>query len=138
MFFSIYRDVDDNGMATREGLLKFANALRQAGCADPISDLMPSTPRNSQSCLVANAVNFDTHVIYHDKKLGSYKMEFPFNASLDTVLNLAREVCCNTEITPGGFMSIILPEPINKVIAAFDAGEGWPASYRTDSWLLNG
>ena len=48
--------------ATLEELLEFANKVREAGGGDVIEALMPSNPAIPESCLIANALNFNCQV----------------------------------------------------------------------------
>ena len=53
-------------------VVKFANAVREAGGGNLIDGLMPSTPQEPSSCLIANALNFDCEVNTND---GEWYME---------------------------------------------------------------
>lgn len=48
--------------ASNEELLKFANAVREAGGANPLEALMPAVPQESEQCLIALNLNFDCKV----------------------------------------------------------------------------
>jgi len=45
--------------ASNERLLEFANAVREAGGANPLDALMPAVPQDGYGCLVAQAMNFN-------------------------------------------------------------------------------
>lgn len=49
-------------IATETELIEFCNKVREAGGADPISALFPSTPDEPESCLIARALNFSCEV----------------------------------------------------------------------------
>lgn len=49
--------------AQEQEVLDFARALREAGNADTLDALMPSQQNNSESCLIANALNFKSAVL---------------------------------------------------------------------------
>lgn len=88
-------------------VLAFANKLREAGDADPIGALMPSTPGNSQACLIANALNFQSQVtllyesfpsygVNNGGDEGSWIMAFPENMDEDRIREIAEAVGCET------------------------------------------
>jgi hypothetical protein len=56
--------------ATEAELLEFANKIREAGGANPLDALMPSTPSDSKACLIAQALNFSC-VVRIDRARGA-------------------------------------------------------------------
>jgi hypothetical protein len=46
-------------------LLKFANAVREAGGGNPLDALMPSVPQDPKRCLIAKNLNFNCEVVGH-------------------------------------------------------------------------
>lgn len=48
--------------ATLQETLDFANKVREAGGADALDALMPSSPQEPGSCLIANALNFSCEI----------------------------------------------------------------------------
>lgn len=50
------------GRCSVNELRDFANKLREIGGADVITELLPSNAGNADSCLIANALNFDSKV----------------------------------------------------------------------------
>lgn len=139
--------------ATEARLLKFANKLRAAGDADPLDALMPSKPKESKACLIANAVNFRSAVWNIDGTWpdGSWKwhMVFPRNMADERVAEIAKAVGCKTEATDWNATRILdartadeyrargrkvrlvllLPKDIGNTAQAFDRGEGWTTKY---------
>lgn len=49
-------------MLTEQEVLDFCNTVRTAGGADILDSLLPGIPLNSQSCLIANNLNFDCRI----------------------------------------------------------------------------
>jgi hypothetical protein len=60
--FGVRHERQDVPVATEEELLDFANRWRAAGSAEALPALVPSDPVNTESCLIANALNFDCAV----------------------------------------------------------------------------
>jgi hypothetical protein len=58
--------------ASVEEVIEFANDVRSAGGGNLIDGLMPSVPEEPNSCLIANALNFDCEVNSH---AGDWYME---------------------------------------------------------------
>jgi hypothetical protein len=48
--------------ATLQETLDFANKVREAGGADALDALMPSSPQEPGACLIANALNFSCEI----------------------------------------------------------------------------
>lgn len=127
---------DDGGfrpVATEEELLEFANKVREAGGADVIDALLPSTPEDAHSCLIANALNFKCHVDgwshptitpspkYKDGS-SKWAMYFPENMSeadrrkiIDAVPGRAVK-----DTLTGHGICMLLPKHIGNAAEAFD------------------
>jgi hypothetical protein len=115
--------------ASVDEIISFANKIREAGNADLIDGLLPSVPEDANSCLIANALNFDCAVNSHsgdwcmeiaDAEVGveiAEKLGLDYNAPsyLDYVDDDGEE---HWEYE--GDCDIYLPEEIGLVAAAFD------------------
>lgn len=138
---SAYRDPTIVPCATEEELLAFANKLRAAGHAEPLESLMPSTPGNSSSCLIANACNFSSavrpsalasHGIDYRESSDSrefpcWLLSFPRNMGLPRAQAVADAVDLplRTAMDWDGtdaYYYIILPREIGNAAHAFDDG----------------
>lgn len=129
----------DYEVATEAETLEFANKLRAAGAADPIEALMPSTPYDPNSCLIANALNFSCKVGGSPDPRAAdedWAMIFPENMPEEQAQQIAAamELPLHVHVDPYAGVSryIILPVPIGNVALAFDNRVGWPAKYREE------
>lgn len=103
-----------NRASVRE-VIEFANKVRKAGGGDIINSLMPSCPEDQNSCLIANALNFDCeivpqnkewHMVVHDPEIGE---------------NIAKELDLPYYFISETSVSITLPKEIGYVAKAFDS-----------------
>lgn len=132
-------------VATEEELLAFANSIRQAGGANVLEALLPSTPSDSSECLIANALNFGCQVgtasgfgvVKHDSAEARFPsraerwiMQLPENltdeqrVALDGVEGVVLHevtVFPNEPHYKEHFYYLALPESIGNAAAAFDA-----------------
>lgn len=127
---------DEKAVATEQETLDFANRLRSAGAADTLDALMPSTPEDVDSCLIANACNFKCAVFGAPNDGERWAMHFPKNTPHARIRALAAAVGCEVEevldsldLESYSRLALVLPEAIGNVAAAFDYGAGWPAKY---------
>lgn len=125
-------------VATEDELLAFANAIREAGGADPLDALLPSVPSNTKKCLIANALNFGCEVEPNGNEsleLGTFKsgaerwiMKLPANltkaqrAALGKVpgVRLRRHKDVYAGVVYDDFYYLTLPEHIGGAAEAFD------------------
>lgn len=104
--------------ASIDSVIKFANAIRSAGGGNLIDSLMPSEPQNSNSCLIANALNFDCEV---NGTNGMWHMEVEdgyLGKEIATKLNLDYHY---DEECYAAVCQINLPKEIGYVAEAFDS-----------------
>lgn len=134
--------------ATERQLLAFANKMREAGAADPLEALMPSKPKSPETCLIANALNFECSVHGVDDDSGWF-MHLPANMSRERAQKIAAAVGCeliegwhdgvgtfvqeasikNDAYSFDRVLVIRLPEKIGNTADAFDQGNGWTKKY---------
>lgn len=67
--------------ASVQEVIEFANTVREAGGGNIISELMPSDPNEPDSCLIANALNFNCSIrpdedVVEVEDLWSYENEY--------------------------------------------------------------
>lgn len=121
--------------ATEEELLEFANKVRKAGGANALDALMPSDVGIPESCLIANALNFDCRVEgVEDCQDGSHLWgmfpDVPDGLVWELARKLAEETGCRLTPAEDG---IILPARIGNAADAFDnASRGWVTKYRNE------
>lgn len=121
-------------VATEEELLEFVNRGRAVGGANILEALLPSKPGETQSCLIANALNFGCEVYGAPDDVKGFSsvtwaMYLPENMEEKDALAIARALDCEymaprhdaTE-HEGHKQCIILPEHIGNAAAAFDEG----------------
>lgn len=123
-------------IAEEDELIDFANTIREAGGANVIDALMPSNPGLSQSCLIANALNFSasvdaslssTKLPWHTQPLSRrglvWKMFLPPNMGDERARQLGRATRCYVDTTYGG--ELWLPVHIGNAAHAFDSGDAY-------------
>lgn len=105
--------------ANFDEIIEFANLVRKAGGGNIINDLMPSSPEQPNSCLLANALNFDCCVN------GGGEMWYMEVDEEDLAIKISEAI--GTEYTDDiGYSDgriiykITLPVNIGYVAAAFD------------------
>jgi hypothetical protein len=146
--------------ATEDELLTFANQVRESGGGDQVSALMPSLPNMPNTCLIANALNFQSTVIGASKAwmvnsygeqqdlvrntVGAPIGDFPWgmyfgrspegNSLRESVVEGLRErgVYVKRIYADTDGHGILLPRLIGNAAQAFDLGEGWTAKYNKD------
>lgn len=101
-------------------VIDFANKVRKAGGGNIIDSLMPSTPEQSDSCLIANALNFDCSI---EPQIN----DIWFMIVDDVIIGekIAQELGLKYQVydETGEFSStvnIVLPKEIGLVAKAFD------------------
>lgn len=123
-------------VATEAELLEFANAVRAAGAADALEALLPSRPSASNSCLIANALNFeclvDSFTDYEAIASDDYEPRVPhgwrmyLGAREELARNIADTVpgCTFVDLGTVSYPSyaVNLPPHIGNAAHAFDAG----------------
>lgn len=124
-------------IATEAELLEFANKVRAAGGANALEALLPSSPCNPNTCLIANALNFECTVTgprttttdefdLPDNGDHNWVMAFPENMSRDKAQAVADAVKCPLttedagEEYPAERLVIVLPDYITHAAQAFD------------------
>lgn len=126
-------------VATEEELLEFANKLRAAGEATALEALLPSTPSNQSTCLIARALNFSCIVTgYTDEYDGGlphdgdgfpadgefryvWQMVLPLETDEKTAQKLADAVGVPLVKHPTGEFALApLPAHIGNAADAFD------------------
>lgn len=128
-------------VATEEELLEFANTVRKAGGANVLEALLPSRQGNSESCLIATALNFgcniDSHGDSYPDGVGKWAMEFPAHMSNERIKEIIAQV-------PGGRLikspfaeegekryAMLLPKHIGNAALAFDEGAAFTEYIKT-------
>lgn len=121
--------------ATQEETLAFANMVRQAGGGEVISELMPSEPEQSNSCLIANALNFNSNIQPLNDANGDLVMfadgsqQWIMRVSNDELAKrIATHIGCNTvrvdsygwRVSKDGELALKLPKRIGNVADVFD------------------
>lgn len=113
-------------IATEEELLAFCNKVREAGGTTILEELLPSNPGKSESCLIANALNFGCRV-RPDQQLedGSFKewrMMLPLDLTPEQQRNIAKAVGSNVKRDHDySHPYVVLPRVIGNAAQAFDA-----------------
>lgn len=116
------------GRASIDELLDFANEIRKAGGGELIDELLLSKPKDSNNCLIANALNFDCEVESCDDD--NWAMFTDSDLSITIADKVGLKKCfrqdeiwdeeygefIEKEICAG----VILPDNIKKVALAFD------------------
>jgi len=95
-------------------VIDFANKVRKAGGGNIIDSLMPSTPEQSDSCLIANALNFDCTIEPNSDDTWSMIID-----DVDTGEKIAEKLGLDYN-HHGDSIEIILPKKIGLVAKAFD------------------
>lgn len=112
--FSDYEAITNR--ASVKEVIEFANKVRKAGGGNTIDALMPSLPESTDSCLIANALNFDCEIVPQNKEwlMVVHDGEVGENIAkeLDLPYYYSSEIC----------VSITLPKEIGYVAKAFDSG----------------
>lgn len=127
------RKIAGRMVATETELLDFANTIRKAGGANVIEALLPAWQNDSESCLIANALNFGCRVdtgVLGNLKNGDpvWHMEFPYNMDPQRVQAIAdatpgcklRKRDHEGRKLEGLFMQ--LPQYIGNAALSFDQG----------------
>jgi hypothetical protein len=129
--FHVYESIEDFALArpgvlqairyraTVDALLHFANRVRELGGADFIDKLMPSTPDNAESCLIANALNFNSQIMGHKGVWSMHVANLELAEEISDGMDLAVYHEFDDEIYRGS--AITLPEEIGLVALAFDS-----------------
>lgn len=105
--------------ATLEETLEFANAVRKAGGGTPIDALIPSIPTNSEACLIARNLNFNSRVDACDEAdlSGRWFMAFEDATVRDDVAKALNLACYGDDFSLFG---VLLPPEIGAVALAYD------------------
>ena len=113
--------------ATIQETLEFCNRVREAGGAEVLDALMPSVPQETNSCLIANNLNFGCAVYGYvgDKRewKNYWVMEIEGDLELATKINRIAGVAPSPIRPRSGFKDsweIILPLEIGQVANDFD------------------
>jgi hypothetical protein len=118
-FYSL--DVD---VADKTEVLAFANVVREAGGADPISALLPSSPDKPTSCLLANAFNFHSSIrfdeLFDNGVEQQWYMQIGYKQELAIDIGLA--IGTTSEKDPYIGWRVSLPRHIGNAAHAFDQG----------------
>lgn len=135
-------------VATEEELLAFANKVRQAGGANVLEALLPSTPNQMKTCLIANALNFGCQIEPVENNLpGSdvrtkwsdgtlvWGMRFPDKMNHEDRQKICKAVGCKLAVIDEHedwdsddedatvlVHGMLLPKPIGNAADAFDQG----------------
>lgn len=120
-YFREFKNIDClfaiRNRASVNEVITFANKIRNAGGADIINELMPSIPEEPNSCLIANALNFDCEV--NTDINGNWTMSvYDYNTGINIAENLGMEYCSSED---DNVVIIDLPERIGLVAEAFDS-----------------
>jgi hypothetical protein len=103
--------------ASIQEVIDFANKVRKAGGGNIIDDLIPSEPESSNSCLIANALNFHSEIEADSN--GVWQMTIH---DIETGKAISEEVGLDIIIDEEYNLAIIdLPENIGFVAKAFDS-----------------
>lgn len=103
--------------ASIKEIIEFANVVRKAGGGKVIGELMPSFPQDSDSCLIANALNFDCRVDeYYGKDWAMRVYEEELAIKIANAID--SEYFFDSEANN---FAIILPYEIGMVAKAFDS-----------------
>jgi hypothetical protein len=116
--------------ASIEQVVNFANAVREAGGGSLIEELLPSVPEEPNSCLVANALNFDCDVnshagvwymeIYESEKGIDIAEQLDLEYDAPKYLDYVDDETGKEHYAYEGGCEIYLPEEIGLVAEAFD------------------
>jgi hypothetical protein len=124
-------------VATEEELIEFANKVRTAGGADVIDALLPSTQTEPAMCLIANALNFSSHISplegansldhrYGPEYRYVWAMHLPFDMadSIALAISEAAGVALVRVFFDGDLCTALAPLPphIGNAADAFDEG----------------
>ena len=127
-------------IATEQELLAFCNRVREAGGAQVLDALLPSQLKKSETCLIANNLNFGCRVVpcepYDEDRFpriegrsSQWFMLLPDNLRAAIVKKVAEAVWRDEDGAPGdvvtfyaGSLAIKLPEVIGNSAQAFDQG----------------
>jgi hypothetical protein len=116
--------------ASVEEVVSFANDIREAGGGSLIDGLMPSYPEDANSCLIANALNFDCDVNCYSGVWYMTIAEAEIGVQIAEKLGLDYEAPTYLDYVDDndeehyefdGDCDIDLPEEIGLVAAAFDS-----------------
>lgn len=115
---------------TEAELLAFANKVREAGGANILEALLPSSPNVASQCLIANALNFGciVSVGYDQFKDGCAKWEMSVPYTVD-IGAIAKKIGCKVQLSTSWWSKIVLPRKVGNTAAAFDEGKGWTVKY---------
>ncbi len=104
--------------ASVEEIIDFANIVRNAGGGEIISDLMPSYPQDPNSCLIANALNFDCRVDGFNGEDWAMRVE-----EEELARKIASAINCEYHYdgSDSNEFAIVLPYNIGMVAKAFDS-----------------
>lgn len=99
--------------ASLETVLEFCNDVRYAGGANPLDALMPATPQNTQSCLIARNLNFDCKVTPTDE-------HWVMETDKSVVDKIIDQLSDKWDIERYRNNAFVLPKDIGQVAADFD------------------
>lgn len=101
-------------------VIEFANKVREAGGGDVISGLLPSIPETPNSCLIANALNFDCSVNGDGIDENGDSIWYMVTEDESIQEKIAEKLGLDTHLVSGVHKSIRLPVEIGLVAEAFD------------------
>lgn len=100
-------------------VIDFANKIRKAGGGNLIDELIPSTPEDTKSCLIANALNFHCKVEPNWNQYTGQNEWVMIIEDHDTGINIAETLDLEYFDTDN-IVVITLPTRIGLVAEAFD------------------
>lgn len=110
--------LNEDRTASFDEVLEFANAVREAGGANPIDALMPSEPQNSERCLIARNLNFSCEVDCND---GAWTMAVADHEIRDRIAStLGLDLVGVNDGEYDDYRDIELPTAIGNVAHDFD------------------
>jgi hypothetical protein len=113
---SDYRAIAERASVAQ--IIEFANVVRNAGGGEIISDLMPSYPQDPNSCLIANALNFNCRVDGYSGEDWAMRVE---EEELARKIATAIDSEYHYEGSYSNEFAIVLPYEIAMVAKAFDS-----------------
>lgn len=123
--------------ASENEVLEFANAVRKAGGGNVISALLPAHPGQTDSCLIARALNFSCKIIPdEDHKFADGSQRWLMVVETDELARkIAKKCHLRTKRNDDCRLEIILPKRIGNVAATFDdAAEDYQYDYESDTY----
>lgn len=126
--------------ASIDEVLAFANAVREAGGANPLDALVPGIPDKENACLIARNLNFscsvfpawaatdkqsffNSRLVYEDGEV-VWHMHIDDEAVIDTI---SERLGLPVDVDQKGNRVLRLPRKIGRVARAFDAINGYDA-----------